>query len=438
MKRELVAVVLAGGAGSRFWPLTTNKIVFPFLGKSLFDFSVRDVLPKEVTRAVIVAGRDNRDVLSTVRLRVPSVTVLQQKPLGMADALLAAGSQIAGSELLILIADDLADSGRIQQVVALGRASGAFGVIPGWKTGNYFPGGYLKTEGRRIVGIAEKPGEGKTPSPYVAISGHYVRSGDMLLRELARTHTTGRDDVYERALTAIAQHEEFVIAPYEGTFVSLKYAWHVLDGMEYLLSHVASHRGKGVKISDHVVIEGNVYLDDGVTILENTKIVGPCYIGRDTIVGNNNLIRLSHIGSNCVTGFSTDITRSYIGDRCWFHSNYIGDSVLESAVTMGSGAVLANLRLDDGEIVTHEGDQKIATGRNKLGGIIATGVRIGVNTSIMPGVKIGQGCFIGAGMVVSRDLPEQTYCQQKTEYTLAKNSQASDLPSRENFRKALS
>ena len=41
-----------------------------------------------------------------------------------------------------------------------------------------------------------------------------------------------------------------------------------------------------------------------------------------------------------MTGFNTDITRSYIGDNCWFHSNYIGDSVLEGNVSMGSGAAI--------------------------------------------------------------------------------------------------
>ena len=66
-----------------------------------------------------------------------------------------------------------------------------------------------------------------------------------------------------------------------------------------------------------------MYLGDNVKIFENSKIVGPCYIGDNTVIGNNNIIRQSQIGSGCVTGFNTDITRSYIGDNCWFHSNYI-------------------------------------------------------------------------------------------------------------------
>ena len=437
MKRELVAVVLAGGAGSRFWPLTTNKITFPFLGGTLFDFSVRDVLPAEVSRAVIIASRENRSAFQNIQLPVPVVTVLQQNPLGMADALLSAASEIAGSELLILIADDLTDGELLKRVVARARSSNAFGLIPGWKSQTYFSGGYLKTNNDRIVGIVEKPGEGKTPSPYVAISGHYIRSSDVLLDELKRTQVTG-DDVYERALTGLMQHEEFVMEPYEGTFVSLKYPWHVLDVMQYLLStRIKSHRGKGVEIRDRVTIEGTVYLDDGVKIFENTKIVGPCYIGKNTIVGNNNIIRASHIGANCVTGFSTDISRSYIGDTCWFHTNYMGDSVVEEDVSMGSGAVLANLRLDDGEISTRVGDAKVLTARNKLGGMIAKGVRIGVNASVMPGIKIGANCFIGSGVVVSKDLPEGVFVQQKAEYILEKNIKSS-LPSRENFKKALS
>ena len=438
MKKNLVAVVLAGGAGSRFWPLTTNKIVFPFLGRTLFDFSTADMISKEISRLVIIASRDNQEALRNVKLSVPSVTVVQQKPLGMADALLSAGSEIVGNELLILIADDLMDSRLIERVVARGRGGNMFGVIPGWKSEQYFPGGYLKTADDRIMGIVEKPGEGARPSPYVAISGQYIRNSDLLLSELRRTRTTSSDDIYERSLTSLMQHEEFIIEPYEGPFVSLKYPWHVLDVMEYLLNtRVKSYRGKGVEIRDRVTIEGNVYLDDGVKIFENTKIVGPCYIGKNTIIGNNNIIRASHVGTNCITGFSTDISRSYIGNDCWFHTNYMGDSVMEEDVSMGSGAAVANLRLDDGEISTQVGDTKIFTGRNKLGGIIAKGVRIGINASIMPGVKIGKGSFIGSGAVLDKDLPEQSFCSANAGYTVKRNTREVAKGARDDFRKQL-
>ncbi len=170
-------------------------------------------------------------------------------------------------------------------------------------------------------------------------------------------------------------------------------------------------------------------------IFENTKIVGPCYIGPDTIIGNNNIIRQSHIAGGCVTGFNTDITRSYIGDACWFHSNYIGDSVLEGNVSMGSGSVLANLRLDEGTIWSEVGGTRINTMRTKLGTIIGRDVRIGVNTSVMPGVKIGSQSFIGAGTIIDKDISDASFCMAKSTYTLTKNHHDVGLGHRDEFKK---
>lgn len=134
------------------------------------------------------------------------------------------------------------------------------------------------------------------------------------------------------------------------------------------------------------------------------------------------MVRQSYIGKDCVVGFSTDIARSYIGDHCWFHSNYVGDSVLEGNVSMGSGSVLANLRLDEGEIWSVVRGEKINTHRTKLGAMIGKNVRIGVNVSIMPGVKVGEDSMIGAGVILDKDVPEQSFCVVKNGYEIKKNT----------------
>jgi bifunctional UDP-N-acetylglucosamine pyrophosphorylase/glucosamine-1-phosphate N-acetyltransferase len=171
-----------------------------------------------------------------------------------------------------------------------------------------------------------------------------------------------------------------------------------------------------------------VYLEDNIKIFENTKIVGPCYIGKNTIIGNNTIIRGSHIGADSVVGFNCDVTRSYIGDNCWFHSNYIGDSVLENNISMGGGSSLANLRLDDGEIGV--------SGRRKLGAMIGVGVRIGVNASVMPGVNIGKNSFVGAGVVLDKNLPDNSFCIARPGYTISKNYKTAPI-SRDDFRKKI-
>src|SRR3972149_10890370 len=280
----------------------------------------------------------------------------------MADAILTAEIQLRGHRLLILIADNLVPSTLLTAVIAKAGKAQAFAVVPGWKTPGYYPGGYLALKGDRITEIREKPGEGNEPSKYINVSGHYIKSSELLLSALKETKSN-EDDIYERALSNLMSHQNVIMEPYEGSTTSLKYPWHLLDVMVLLLGQLTPKRGKNVVIKPNVIIEGPVIIGDNVKIFENTKIVGPSYIGNNTIVGNNNMIRASHIGDNCVIGFNCDITRSYIGNGCWLHSNYIGDSVLEADVSLGSGTVLANLRLDEGNISSMVQGQRLSTGR---------------------------------------------------------------------------
>lgn len=433
---DLVALILAGGEGSRFWPLCTNKIIFPFAGKPLFDRTIRDVLPKEVNRAVIVTNRSNKEYFSAVSLPIPHVTVLQREARGMADAVLAAEPEISGKRLLIMIADDLAEKSLFKDIMKKASGRGVFGVIAGKYTESYFPGGYIKLEKDRALGIVEKPQRGFEPSRYVTITGHYVSDAALFLQEIKRI-ASDSDDAYEQALSRLMKYQTFMHVPYSGRWSTLKYPWHVLDVASDILADLSPIRGKKTEIHETALLSGPVYIEDGVRIYEHAKITGPCFIGEGTIVGNNTLIRESIIGRNCVIGFSSDITRSYIGDRCWFHTNYVGDSVVEGNVSMGSGAVTANLRLDEGEIRSRVRGGIVSSERCKFGSIIAKDVRIGVNASIMPGVKIGQNTFIGAGVILEKDVPDNTFCMLKQDMEMKSNTKLLQEKTRDDFKHKL-
>lgn len=438
MKKEIIAIALAGGVGNRFWPIATDKMLFPFMKSTIFDHAVIQRLPKIVSRLVIVANPTNVSVLKNIRLPIPHTTVVQEHATGMAGALMMAKELIAGRSLLIIISDNLVKPELYKEVLKQAKESNAFAVFPGWRPRQYFPGGYFILKGGKPIGIVEKPGSGNEPGPYVNISGHYIDDADILLETIQKTRSD-RDDVYEKAISELMKHMDVRMIPYSGSCVSLKYPWHVLDVMDVLFADgLVLHKGRNVEIRSNVVIDGPVYLGDNVKIYENTKIVGPCYIGDQTIIGNNVMIRQSHIGANCVIGFGCDITRSFIGDNCWFHGNYVGDSVLEANVSIGSGSVLANLRLDEENIRSMVGKEIVDTGRIKLGSIIGRNVRIGVNTSIMPGVKIGNDSMIGAGVVLAKDLPEESFCLAQPGYTVSRNTKSFDRQKlRVEFRKKL-
>ena len=65
-----------------------------------------------------------------------------------------------------------------------------------------------------------------------------------------------------------------------------------------------------------------------------------------------------------------------------------------SFITHDGGTLLFRDRIPDLEIT-----QPITLGDN---------VYIGINTMILPGVKIGNNCIIGAGSIVSRDIPDNS------------------------------
>lgn len=433
MKRDVTLVILAAGVGKRFRPFVTDKNLFPFLGKPLFDFVLPQQFPAEVARCVVVANSNNKNAFERMQFPVPHVVVVQEEASGMAGAVVAAKDHIAGKSILLVIADDVADPQLLGSVLRAVRPD-VFGVLTSWKPKEYFPGGYIVFRDGRPIGIKEKPGAGNTPSEYVYFGGQYIAQADRLLEAINAVKKSG-DDVYEVALTGLMAAERFTVVSYENQFVSLKYPWHVLSMTEYLLNNrLIPGKGKNVDIRNNVSIEGPVYLGNNVKIFENTKIVGPVYIGDNTIIGNNNIIRDSMIGEGCVTGFNTDITRSYIGDNCWFHSNYIGDSVLESNISMGSGSVLANLRLDEGEIGSVISGERINTKRTKLGAMIGEGVRIGVNVSVMPGIKIGAQSMIGAGVILDKDLPDGSFCVAKSQYEIKKNTVTTKADNRQHYK----
>lgn len=430
-----VALVLAGGEGKRFWPIQTSKSMVAFLGSPLLVHNLNRLKKTGITDVTVVIHPQDKKAFCNLTVPGLSIrTVVQPEPNGMAGAVLAAAPFLEEKACLIMNATDLVEE-RLYEELASYVASDIV-VSVGRKVTEYFPGSYFVFEGTRVVGVVEKPGLGNEPSDLVGLVFDYFPDSDRFV-DLLRATKSDNDDIYEKALNELLKDGKAKILPYDGYWHPTKYPWHILDIMNQLLLTVTDFRGKNVEIKNNVVIEGPVFVGDNVKIFENTKIVGPCYIGDNTIIGNNNIIRHSHIGSGCVTGFNTDITRSYIGDNCWFHSNYVGDSVLEGDVSMGSGNVLANLRLDDGEIFSVIRKERVNTKRTKLGAIIGRHVRIGVNTSIMPGVKIGSNSMIGAGLIVDRDIPDESFVTGQTSMTVTKNTRVIK-GDRASFKKNLS
>jgi bifunctional UDP-N-acetylglucosamine pyrophosphorylase/glucosamine-1-phosphate N-acetyltransferase len=73
-------------------------------------------------------------------------------------------------------------------------------------------------------------------------------------------------------------------------------------------------------------------------------------------------------------------------------------------VNFGAGTIIANLRFDEQPVKVWIKGERVNTGRVKLGSFIGGYVKTGVNSSILPGVKIGAYSIIYPGVVVSKDV----------------------------------
>jgi len=184
------------------------------------------------------------------------------------------------------------------------------------------------------------------------------------------------------------------------------YPWDLLRMNEEVIALMDETSLAG-EISPLATISGCVRISPTARILPGTVIEGPVVIGPGTQIGPNALIRgATSISANCYIGQGTEIKNSIIYPNTYVSRHcYVGDSIIGSHVTLGSGTRTENHRHDGRHHVSMIQGKLVDTGRFKFGTIIGDGVRTGVNTSIEAGVKIGVARTTKPGSYVDKDLP---------------------------------
>lgn len=419
------ALILAAGRSIRMQPIP-DKNFLNFLGKPLIIRQVEALLKASFRDICIVGGKHNlallRRAIREANVKNARIAIREQKNLnlGMAGAVLAAATWIKNDPFLVVSSNDVLDQSAYELFHKHHKKDE--GLLLAYKVSKYFPGGYLEIGSKNIIRkIVEKPGAGKEPSKLVNIVMHYHPDPRALFEALKKTSSArpskiSKDDLYERALQSLFPKITYRVLPFSGFWQPIKYPWHVLAITKHYISRIEEIfprgriGGKPAEVAKTATVRGtDVYFEDGVRVLDNAVIIGPAYIGKNTVIATNALVRESHIGANCVIGFGSEVARSYIGDNVWTHTNYIGDSIIGNDVSFGAGAVTGNLRLDEKNIAVMINGEKVDSGTHKFGLVTGDHVRVGINTSFMPGVKIGSHSFIGAGITIEKEVPKKSF-----------------------------
>jgi UDP-N-acetylglucosamine diphosphorylase / glucose-1-phosphate thymidylyltransferase / UDP-N-acetylgalactosamine diphosphorylase / glucosamine-1-phosphate N-acetyltransferase / galactosamine-1-phosphate N-acetyltransferase len=435
-------VLLAAGRSTRMSPVK-DKNFLEFLGKPLIEHQLKTLHDAGFADFFVVCGAHNISELEEFGYKSPyNVTCIEQKNLddGMKGAVLSVRDHLEENEpILIVSSNDVVEVEAFELVNENSQvADGIDGFMVAKKVLEYFPGGYVAVDGDSILQqIVEKPGPGNEPSSLVNLVIHLWKNPSELFAFLDKNEN-GNDDAYELAISEMIKNDRKIkVLEYDGDWYPIKFPWHIFDVWKMLFGGVETHIADSAEIADSAVIKGNVIIEEGVKIFDNAVLNGPCYIGKNSVIANGSLVRDSHVGANCVVGYSTEIARSYLADHVWTHSNYIGDSVIGKNTSFGAGCVTGNLRLDDGNVVVSVKDAKIDTGRNKFGLICGENVRVGVNTSFMPGVKVGNDSFIGAGIFLNEDIGDSKFVYGKWDLVIKDNKTSASLEDREKMKEKL-
>jgi acetyltransferase-like isoleucine patch superfamily enzyme len=145
-----------------------------------------------------------------------------------------------------------------------------------------------------------------------------------------------------------------------------------------------------LEIGDNAVIRAGSIIYLGSKIGENFETGHNVIIREENIIGKN-----VKIWSNTVVDYACKI-----GNNVKIHCNcYIAQlTIIEDDVFIAPGVMIAN--------------EKYPTGVFSLerikGPMIKKGAKIGINATILPGITIGENSLIGAGSVVTKDIPSNS------------------------------
>ena len=191
---------------------------------------------------------------------------------------------------------------------------------------------------------------------------------------------------------------------------SVTYPWEALDSIGEAIMQLGPTLDP--EAYDHP--QENVWIAKSATVAPTASITGPCIIGEKTEVRPCAFIRGNAlVGDGCVVGNSTELKNVILFDGVQVpHYNYVGDSILGWHSHMGAGSITSNVKSDKSLVVIHDGQERMETGRKKVGAMLADDVEIGCGSVLNPGTVVGKGSRVYPLTSVRGVIPAGHICKQ--------------------------
>ncbi len=163
-------------------------------------------------------------------------------------------------------------------------------------------------------------------------------------------------------------------------------------------------------IGTFCAIEQNCFIFDS-EIADSVHIKSSCYLEEAQVHSKSVVGPFAHlrpgsvIGEECKVGNFVEIKNTNFGAKSKAsHMSYLGDSVIGKNVNIGCGAVTCNYAID----------------RKKYKTEIKDGAFIGGGSMLVAPVKVGKKAIVGAGSVITKNVPQETLVVARAKETYKK------------------
>ena len=432
---DIAIVILAAGKGTRL-KSALAKVLHRAGGHALVEHVVRACLPLKTREMIAVVGHQSEDVIAAVA-PLGLKTVVQQPQRGTGHAMLIARRAISRRAKFAILLPGDAPLIRTETLAALARAhreSGAAATILSAEIEN--PAGYGRIVRRDDGSVAAIVEDSALSSDQRAIreinSSIYCFSLDKLWPCLnsVKPQNVHKEIYLTDAIAQLRERGENVQAVLAAdsdevlgcnTRADLAAVDAVFRGRKraaLMDAGVTIELPETVLIDPEVTVGQDTRIEPGVQLLGKTRIGAQCIIGTGSVLSDAvladhvlvkpySIVSASHLSrgvqvgpfahlrdgarleDNARVGNFVEVKKSVLGEGVKsMHLTYLGDARVGSGSNIGAGTITCN----------YDGVHKNPT-------TIGKRVFIGSDTALVAPVRVGDGAYVGAGSVITKNVP---------------------------------
>ncbi|HET6571569.1 MAG TPA: glucose-1-phosphate thymidylyltransferase [Solirubrobacterales bacterium] len=326
----LKGLILSGGAGTRLRPIThtSAKQLVPVANKPVLFYGIEALVDAGVTEiGIIIAPETGEEIKQAAgdgsRFGAEITYILQDKPAGLAHAVLTAEDFLGGSPFVMYLGDNLLADG-LRGLVATFRESEPDALILLTPVDEPEHFGVAELDGERVVRLVEKP---KDPPSNLALVGVYLFQPAIF--EAARAlepSWRGELEITEAIDKLIDEGRNVRSEVVRGWWKDTGQLADMLEANRLVLEELET-RIEG-EVDEASKVEGRVVVEKGAVISGST-VRGPAVIGAGARIEG------AYVGPYTSIGDDVRICRSEIE-----HSIVLAGSVVEDLGTRMEASLL--------------------------------------------------------------------------------------------------